>query len=269
MVFMDSKRARDASHIGGETILRRSLGEMPLLAPFAQEPLYKIPRILDASCRIFRTCWDDGIVRIGEAAGCLHPLSSQGVHSALRSGLQAAIALNTLLKWPARSDMARAFYEERMRESVTNSAKVAALLSTDCCYHATSDFWRDRSTPLDENPRPEPDQRYWDIQWSSESLLMVCPMTRISHVTCISDDSIELKLGISHPNLPRPVVFFGNQAVAPLIERFQSGIRLKDILQTGSDLWPKARVLEFITFLGNAGVLYAEKGTSHGIQAFQ
>ena len=64
--------------------------------------------------------WRPGVLKIGEAALALDPLSSSGVERSMRLALQAAVAVNTLLCDPGSADLARDYYESSLISSSAN-----------------------------------------------------------------------------------------------------------------------------------------------------
>jgi flavin-dependent dehydrogenase len=82
-------------------------------------------------------------VKIGEAAFTIDPLSSQGVQAALRSGIQGASVVNTLLAAPAHRDVAIAFHTARCRETVGQHAVAAARFYRESRYRELP-FWSER-----------------------------------------------------------------------------------------------------------------------------
>lgn len=62
------------------------------------------------------------MLKTGEAALALDPLSSSGVEKSMRLGVQTAVAANTLLLDPAAADVAWDFYESSLVASAADHA---------------------------------------------------------------------------------------------------------------------------------------------------
>jgi flavin-dependent dehydrogenase len=58
---------------------------------------------------------EDGLIRVGDAALAMDPLSGHGVFEAIASARAAAAVINTILRRPDDAELARAFYQERVR----------------------------------------------------------------------------------------------------------------------------------------------------------
>lgn len=86
-------------------------------------------------------------VRVGDAGLAVDPLSSQGVHLAIQSGLQGAVVVNTILAKPSNAEAARQFHSLRSADRVglyasrtrSEYARVAAARPKP---HA---FWTERA----------------------------------------------------------------------------------------------------------------------------
>src|SRR5258708_13074842 len=76
------------------------------------------PQVCDASSHHAGDPVGDRYIRLGDACFSVDPLSSQGVHLALQSGLQGSIVVNTILKKPENTEAARQFFCMRIGERV-------------------------------------------------------------------------------------------------------------------------------------------------------
>src|SRR5258708_10310517 len=68
------------------------------------------PQVCDASSHHAEDPVGDRYIRLGDACFSVDPLSSQGVHLALQSGLQGSIVVNTILKKPENTEAARQLF---------------------------------------------------------------------------------------------------------------------------------------------------------------
>jgi hypothetical protein len=83
------------------------------------------------------------LLRVGDAAFALDPLSSQGVQHALSSAGQAAIVIHTILARPENATWAKAFFRERHHEMIDrHRASCAALYSRQNRFETP--FWQER-----------------------------------------------------------------------------------------------------------------------------
>ena len=89
--------------------------------------------------------WKNQLIKIGEAAFTLDPLSSTGVEKAMRFSLQVAIAVNTYLK-DTNSSHPKDFYEEKLIESAVSHAHwTADYYRQAWASHRNLDFWDKRT----------------------------------------------------------------------------------------------------------------------------
>lgn len=86
-------------------------------------------------------------IRVGDAAFTIDPLSSQGVLTAMGSGLHAAAVLNTLFGRPSDGRLAVEFYRNRLTHSVAMHARAATALYTEAANRLPSIFWQRRADP--------------------------------------------------------------------------------------------------------------------------
>ncbi|UCH73322.1 MAG: FAD-dependent monooxygenase [Rhodospirillales bacterium] len=99
--------------------------------------------------------FDDGRIRVGDAALAPDPLSGHGVYVALGGAQAAAVAVNTLLRRPASAALARTFYEERCRLDFMRLARVGRAFYAREGRWRDSLFWQARRTWPDASP-PHP-----------------------------------------------------------------------------------------------------------------
>lgn len=84
-------------------------------------------------------------IRVGDACHSVDPLSSQGVHLALQSGLQAAVIIHTILKKPENTELAIQFYQTRVAEHVNRHADRTRLEYSRVSAVRAETFWHERS----------------------------------------------------------------------------------------------------------------------------
>jgi flavin-dependent dehydrogenase len=77
-----------------------------------------VVQMCSASPYVAKNCWQDGRMKIGDAAFAIDPISSSGVEKAMRFSLQVAIAVHTLLQADGVGQQALAaqFYRQRLIE---------------------------------------------------------------------------------------------------------------------------------------------------------
>ncbi len=86
-----------------------------------------------------------GFIRVGDACITVDPLSSQGVHLALQSGLQAAVVVNTILTRPDDEDLARQFFRMRVAGQVERHAQRTREEYARAALTRSDGFWLGRA----------------------------------------------------------------------------------------------------------------------------
>lgn len=76
------------------------------------------PAVCDAASHHAEDPVGEDYIRLGDSCFSVDPLSSQGVHLALQSGLQGAIVVNTMLRKPENGEAAQQFFRMRTAERV-------------------------------------------------------------------------------------------------------------------------------------------------------
>lgn len=227
-VFLDPRRAR----LGDLQASYRQL-----LAPFSVlrgaldgEPCSRV-QACDAASSHAADLVGPGHIRVGDAAMSVDPLSSQGVHLALQSGLQAAVIVNTILRRPADAALARRFYGDRIGERVAEFtgrmraeyARVAAV-SPDA-------FWQERGRgagDIDAPPlRPAALPRDPDLR------LALAADAVIARGPAIVGDFVEPHAMLEHANIGRPVAFLAGADLPALLQTLPRGFALRDL----PELW--------------------------------
>ena len=99
---------------------------------------------------------EDGLIRVGDAALAMDPLSGHGVFEAIASATAAAPVINTILRRPDNAGLARAFYEERVRLAFDGFARIGRDFYALERRWPDADFWRERRAWPDDRPAHAP-----------------------------------------------------------------------------------------------------------------
>lgn len=189
--------------------------------------------------------WRPGVLKLGENALALDPLSSSGVEKSMRLALQAAVAANTLLDNPVSGELARDYYESSLISSAASH-----MAWTDGFYRQAwpsidNSFWQSRRSPIEidtsnyahvasklkrecevlranqqrasvarKDTDLVPDHQLTNL---FDATVRLSPAVRIIEASCVTNDLIRLHPAVSHPSLDRPVAFLSGVALAPLI----------------------------------------------------
>ena len=201
-----------------------------------------------------REFWKDGVLRLGDAAFALDPLSSTGVEKAMRFSLQAALALNTVLSEPAEAKLAHDFLADRIAEAVADHAAWTAQAYRDACPSVDSAFWRARSTVAQNARSARASTSGTDetraravaaaagpnssVQADAEFLrdtlrgqIRLSPHVVFLDLPCAVGDRIRRHPAVSHPRLDRPAAFVGSVALQPLLASMTAAADLRQWLE--------------------------------------
>ncbi|SDF50596.1 Dehydrogenase (flavoprotein) [Chitinophaga filiformis] len=219
--------------------------------------------------------WQDNYLRLGEAAFSLDPLSSTGVEKAMRFSLQAAIAVNTILK-TGHKDMAQTFYEDRMIESICSHTHWTSAYYAQAWPGQQRAFWKERSVPfIDQTPAPTafyerlshkftapkekgPErrinvqqelQRLWHEQIHLSSALI------FKETPCVIDDVLQLRTAIQHPNLEREMAYLETVEISPLLSVANKEATFGAIVQEWSKVLPFEQAVRIAFFLWDKDIL--------------
>ncbi len=92
------------------------------------------------------------VLRIGDAALAVDPLSGNGVFQALSTANVAPAVVNTLLRRPESAALARAFYVSRARDIFTRFGRVSRDFYAAGAAHHGGAFWETRAQWPDAEP---------------------------------------------------------------------------------------------------------------------
>jgi hypothetical protein len=92
------------------------------------------------------------VLRVGDAAMAVDPLSGNGIFQALSSASVAPAVINTLLRDPGQSELAIRFYTERVRHIFYRFARIGRDFYRGETRWPEESFWRERAAWPDDEP---------------------------------------------------------------------------------------------------------------------
>ncbi len=157
-------------------------------------------------------------IRVGDACMSVDPLSSQGVHLALQSGIQSAIIVNTILRRPAAAELAREFYRARIDERVALFSRRMRDEYARVAARSRHPFWQERANggiqgvdsmaKLRADPLPsDPGLR---MRVATGAVILSGPI--------IVGDFVEQRGIVQHPDLVQPVAFLAGAHLPTLLQ---------------------------------------------------
>lgn len=207
----------------------------------------------DASIRMAREVAGPGYVKAGDASTCLDPLSSQGVLSAVASGIQAATVINTVARRPEFEDAAMAFYRDRLRERFEQHIAKTSMFYSARAAVCDRPFWRERASHATGPGALEMET----TGLVAESKIRLSHAARIEPTPALTNDVIAPVTGLIHPNLERPIVFFDGAEIAPLLRSIHAGVTPCALVERWSATIPRALGWNILEWLWTRRVVVA------------
>jgi flavin-dependent dehydrogenase len=235
------------SLIGESRTLRHVAGE--LLAPIVA---------CDPTSRSVSNPLETGLVRVGEAALSLDPLSSQGIQTALTAGLQAAVVVNTWLRRPRGAAAADPFYRERHAEMIEHSENNSHQIYAEAADRIGTAFWRDRSSSRNA-PDPSHVLRRTTPVPDPFARLALANNVRLTRMAVARDDLAEFAPAIVWPGPQRPVAFVGSMPVGELATLLATGARAHELVRSWSSMVGEALALKALAWMWQTGVIDVDK----------
>jgi len=232
--FVDPECLSRNSSQGAQHIYHRLMEKFRLLPKECLEGIEGKTKVCNATSRYSENPIGQGYIRVGNANLSLDPLSSQGVPLAIASGLQAAIVVNTLLKYPENTDAANAFYRARQLEKV---AKFTARTASAYQQVATTNdhpFWQQRAADgvREEAPILE------DKRFNESRKIRLSNKIDIKSIPVLTNDKIETLPTLHHHAIERPMAFVDGFEIVPLLHLVTAGMTIQDVIKRWSKTLP-------------------------------
>lgn len=275
MFVCDPQVAHQAGPIGPEARLRAACADSRLLRAAATLPLLGAVHMCSATPYLAPDSWQDGRLKLGDAAFALDPISSSGVEKAMRFSLQAAVALNTMLgdDGATHHELARRFFESRLVEACARHAHwTEAYYAQVWC--ADQSFWqiRARCEPRDDGAahpalmsalsaerarlaRYQPPNLQPLSGLHPALLLRLHNSARVVELPCVVEDRVCLHTALDHPCLERPLAFLENEALFPHLTRLKQPLRLSELLPMLATNMPNDKARRIVAWLWQRGLL--------------
>ena len=226
-VFVDAARCAGLDRGARHALYRALLARSALLRPVLGGAVPADVRVCDATAGLASDPAADGVLRVGEAAFTIDPLSSQGVQAALRNGLQAAVCVHTLLARPGDAELALAFHADQVRRTAQHHARLAAGFHAAAAQQFGSAFWLARAgvaLPW-RAPAAPPAPAGLDVR------VTVDPRASWEREPILDGEWIVEADAIDHPALEAPVAFIGGVPVRALLRPLASSVTLHELLR--------------------------------------
>ncbi|MCU6499279.1 tryptophan 7-halogenase [Rugamonas sp. A1-17] len=275
MLVCDPHAARRTQPAGPEARLRAACAASQLLRAAAELPLLGSVQVCAATPYLAPDSWQEGRMKLGDAAFALDPVSSSGVEKAMRFSLQAAVAVHTVLSddRSGRQALARRFFEGRLVEACARHAHwTEAYYGQAWC--ADQPFWqaRSRCEPSgDDALRPDllaalSMERARLAGYQPPELRPLAALNpalplrlhggaAIVELPCVVDDRVCLHTALDHPHLERPLAFLENEALFPHLARMAQPLPLTQLLNMLAASMPGHKAQRIAAWLWQRGLL--------------
>ncbi len=146
------------------------------------------------------------LLRVGDAALAVDPLSGNGLFQALSTGLMAIAVVNTLLRRPADAALAAGFYRERVADSFWRFARIGRDFYRQEARWPAAAFWAERRAWPDDRP--------------AHAVPAATP-PRIAALPVVADGFVERREVVVTADHPFGIWQLDGIPLAPLIRRLQ------------------------------------------------
>lgn len=226
-VFCDPRRLRAGKKDGMQVIYSSLLRQFRALELERLGVQSSEPQACDATSHHARDPIGDCYIRLGDSCFSVDPLSSQGVHLALQSGLQGAVVVNTVLNKPQNTDAAHAFFRMRTVERISRYAGRTRQEYARVAATCPNPFWHERAgdaladgasgSPLDAVTRPPPEH----VALSADAILDTAPV--------IDESFVEIRQVVRHPGFDGGVAYVEGGDLVRLLAALPSRFAYRDI----------------------------------------
>jgi flavin-dependent dehydrogenase len=158
------------------------------------------PAVCDAASHHAKDPIGDHYIQLGDACFSVDPLSSQGVHLALQSGLQGAVVVNTILRKPENTEAAQRFFRMRITERIARYTDKTKQEYARVSATSSNAFWHERAGGASvEADRPRPALETSPHAPSDQ--VAVSPDLTLDEAPVLEGCFVEMRRVVRHPNI--------------------------------------------------------------------
>jgi flavin-dependent dehydrogenase len=249
--FVAAERCRTLSAGQREHFYQALLDQSVLLAPCLRGTRLGPVRVCDAAPFVDEEPVGDRVLKIGEAAFAIDPLSSQGVQVAMVSGIVAAAVVHTTLCMPDCTALAQQFYRERVRDAAERHAQLAGDAYRSAGFEKVNLFWGPRAAaayPTDSLERPARAAQ-------PISIVSLSPLVQLEASPVLNGEFIVAGTVLRHPNVTPGLAFLAGVPLAPLLAAVSRPMPVGALLTRWMDYVPPEQCRRIFDWLLTRGVL--------------
>jgi len=172
---------------------------------------------------------EDCYIRVGDSCLSIDPLSSQGVHLALQSGMQGAVVVNTILRRPDDGDVARYFYRLRVREYARRYSLRTRNEYRRTALKRRTSFWLHRAGDETELASVPAAQDMGATFPCEAGPMTISTETVFDTQPAIVGSFIERRRVVRHPSFETPVAYLGGVDLVTLLSALPATFLLCDL----------------------------------------
>ena len=235
LVFCDPRHLR-AVRIGDLQVKYRSLLDQFSAARLGQMgQQFSAPRACDATSHHADDPVGDQYIRLGDLCFCIDPLSSQGVHLALQSGLQGAIIVNTILRKPENTKVAQRFFRTSVAGRVARYSNRTRQEYGRISATFQNAFWQERSGHTPTAPVEESHLLSQPLPGKPSDQVVISPDVIFAMEPVIDGAFVEVRQVVRHPSFDGDIKYVEGVDLVRLLSVLPRSFAYGDI----PELWQR------------------------------
>ena len=214
--------------------------------------------VCDAGSYVCEDWFRDGRWKIGDAALGLDPLSSSGVEKSMRFALQAALAVNTVLKSDGDPVVAREFLNGKLNDACARHlAWTREHYASAWCW-PNGPFWETRGStqpPTDGSSKMLAQVEQRPMALALLGVPCIAADVVFKDAPCALEDHIETKPAVFHPNLAESVAFIDGVELVPLLRAAHDVASYPELIERWAGVVPRDRAIRICAWALRNGIL--------------
>lgn len=254
-IFCDPRRLKSAISGDLQDTYTYLLQQFQVLQPSAFGKQCSTLTLCDASSHHSEDPVADHHIRVGDACLCVDPLSSQGVHLALQSGIQAAAVVQTILRRTENAGLAKQFFRMRVSQRISRFTDRTKEEYARVAVGRSDPFWLERAgrvpvtnsnkiSPTTEPPAKSPPKR---VSVSADATFELTPV--------IEGSFVEERRALRHPNLEDAIAYVDGVDLIALLSVLPQEFYYSDIPTYWNSQIPMAKGSKIAMWLWNNRIL--------------